>query len=122
MALRIGDRTAVVYPDYTHNQARVALLTAKGGVLSVRSLGSLGSRDTSLVAAGAAPGSNAVVAWQTATGLGVARLVGTKWKIKSYPTARDRALATTGRAVVRDDGSLLLLGTRTSRILGSADF
>ena len=112
---RVGGHVAVAYPDYTHNLARIAVLTGKRW--SIRSLGRLGSTDTSLVSAGAT-GAKAVVAWQTSTGLGLARLVDGHWKVTTYATAKDRALATTGRAVVREDGSLLLLGSHTSRVIG----
>jgi hypothetical protein len=84
---------------------------------SIRPLGSLGSTDTSLVSAGGRAG-NAVVAWQTAAGLGLARLTDGQWGTTTSRSAKDRALVTTGRAVVREDGSVLLLGAQTSRIIG----
>jgi hypothetical protein len=115
VAFVVGGHLALAYPDYTLNQARVAL--NQGGAWHLRSLGSLGSSDASLVSAGAA-GTKAVVAWQSQSGLGVGRLTNGHWAISGYGTARDRALASSGRAVVRDDGSLLLLGTHTSRIIG----
>ena len=114
VAYVVGGHLAVAYPDYTTNQARVAL--NQGGTWHLRTLGSLGSSDTSLVSAGAT-GTKAVVDWQSASGLGLGRFTDGHWTISSYATAKDRALASSGRAVVRDDGSLLLLGTHTSRVI-----
>jgi hypothetical protein len=115
VVFKLGTHTAVAYPDYTHNSARLAVLTGKHW--SIRPLGSLGSTDTSLVSAGGRAG-NAVVAWQTAAGLGLARLTDGQWGTTTSRSAKDRALVTTGRAVVREDGSVLLLGAQTSRIIG----
>jgi hypothetical protein len=115
VAFVVGGHLAVAYPDYTLNQARVAL--NQGGTWHLRSLGSLGSSDASLVSAGGAD-TKAVVAWQSQSGLGVGRFTDGHWAISSYGTASDRALASSGRAVVRDDGSVLLLGTHTSRVIG----
>jgi hypothetical protein len=107
--------TAIAFPDYTTNTARLAV--SQGGKWIFKTLGSLGTSHTSLVSVGWA-GNGAVIAWQTPTGLRVARYVNGSWHTSVLSGAANKTLAYSGTAVLRPDGSALLLGRNTARVVG----
>jgi hypothetical protein len=107
--------TAIAFPDYTTNTARLAV--SQGGKWVFKTLGSLATSSNSVVSVGWT-GSGAVVAWQTPNGLQVARYVGGVWHKTSLAGEANKVLSYSGTAVMRGDGSALLLGRQTSRVVG----
>jgi hypothetical protein len=107
--------TAIAFPDYTTNTARLAVNS--GGTWVFKTLGSLGTKDTSLVSAGWTSNA-AVITWQTPNGLGMARYFAGSWHTSHFTGTANRALAASGTAVMHSDGSALLLGRTTSRGVG----
>jgi len=113
--LEYRSRAAVAFPDYTTGTVRLAV--SQGRKWTFRTLGSLGTNNTSLVSVGWAS-NGAVVAWQTPNGLRVARYVHGSWHTSRLSGTANKALANSGTAVMRSDGSVLLLGSHTSRVVG----
>lgn len=107
--------TAIAFPDYTTHTARLAV--SQDGKWTFKTLGSLGAADPSLVSVGW--GSNgSVVTWQTPHGLRVARYIHGAWHMSGLTGPANKALASSGTAALRSDGSVLLLGSHTSRVVG----
>lgn len=106
---------AIAFPDYTTNTARLAV--SQNGVWTFTTLGSLDTNHASLMSAGWA-GQAAVVAWQTPNGLQVARFVHGSWHKALLAGNANKVLAYSGSAVMHSDGSALLLGRQTSRVVG----